>query len=82
MFDKQPNKTPTSIGTIVISLIDPTGDNADRVIRGTVTILDQNGEIIREWKGDLREYLTSQRLTSLATFMTDLRTKAAAEFLP
>lgn len=78
-FDRISTKVPTTIGKVEVRLIDDV-DNG-RSILGRVTVLDQNGEFIREWSGDLRPQLTSAQLTALSNFLDSLRTKATAEFI-
>lgn len=81
-FTRVENRVPTSIGPIEIRLVDANGDNAQRGIRGSVRILDQGGELLREWNGDLRQHLTAQQINGLISLLDALRTKAASEFLP
>jgi hypothetical protein len=81
-FGKKPQRTPSSIGTVTVTLVDPNGENTERNISASVEILDQNGRVMDAWYGNLHEHLTPQRRTSLSTFLDDLRAKAAAEFLP
>lgn len=81
-FVRVESRTPTSIGLIEVHLADQNGNNNERGIRGSVRILDQNGEQIREWQGDLRQHLTAAQLNGLVALLDALRTKAAAEFLP
>lgn len=83
-FTRVQSRVPAIIGPIEVHLADANGDNAQRSVRGSVRILDQNGELLKEWTGDLRSVnaLTAQQLSQLAAIQDSLRTKAAAEFLP
>lgn len=81
-FQQEPVKTPTSIGRIHVTLSDPDGVNSNRSIFGVAKILDQSGEEMDEWRGDLQPHLTAAQITSLVNFLNALRTQAVDQLLP
>lgn len=81
-FTTEPTRTPTSIGELVLVLKDPDGTNPNRSIFGEVTVLDQSGEVIRLWHGDVQQHLNQAQISGLVSFLDDLRAQAASELLP
>jgi hypothetical protein len=77
------NRTPTSIGTLRIRLIDEDGISANMRAYYSVDVLDENGEKIDfpGTDGDLVPHLTPTQISNLVAFMQAMRDKAVAEFL-
>lgn len=83
-------KTPTAVQKIVIKLVSELfpdgggGTTDERGIAYEVTVVDQdgNGMPFPHSSGNLQPHLSGAQLTQLNQFMTDMRTKAEAEFLP
>jgi hypothetical protein len=78
-----PNR-PQRIGDIAIVLRSPApiADEPQPItVTAHISVIMDNGNVrVREI--DLGDHLSAQRLTSLRTFMDDIRTKANAEILP
>lgn len=81
-FDRQINRTPAAIGPIRIKLDDPTGATAEMAATFFLTVLDQDGQVLKEIHGDLVPHLTTQQRNGLIQLMEDLRALAVAEILP
>jgi hypothetical protein len=86
-FQKEANRVPTSIPIFTVMLIDNTGDEDASVdigkhARFRVRVFDQNGDILREFGGDLKPHLTAGQIAELLDIMTDLRAQAEEEILP
>lgn len=84
-FPQAQPKTPTAIGNIAVVLKDAiaTGEAAAyQSVHFTVRVLDQNGDAMRDYQGNLEPYLTSAEKTALMGFMTTLRARAEAQILP
>lgn len=83
-FPTQPvlTLTPTAIADLVVTLRspDPRGDEQPSASY-QVGVLYSSGEI-RELRGDLVPYLTTQEINSLLAFLATLRTRAAGQLLP
>lgn len=83
-FTEQASSIPTSIGAIVITLLDkPVSDEpALKTARYKVHVLDQDGQEMRVIEGDLVPHLVQADVTWLLDFVTRMRTKAVDELLP
>ncbi len=81
-FPLEPTRIPTAILDISIDLFDPDPlGEENQGVRYSVQIEFDNGEIAVR-AGNLVPQLTPAQITQLQTFLADMRTKAAAEFLP
>ena len=78
-FTQEAVKTPTSIGPIRIKLTNlPDGTNTTFF---TVEVLDQNGILFSEERGDLTPHLSAGQITTINNFLAAMRTKAVDEIL-
>lgn len=69
------------ISKITVQLEDPDGTNANRTITAQVIVHNLEGEWAGTWQGDLQPHLGAGTLSSLATFLDNLRTQAEQELL-
>ena len=81
-FDRQANRTPAAIGPLRIKLDDPTGVTVEMQALFHLSVLDQDGQVMKEIGGDLTPHLTPAQRSGLIQLMQDLRALAAAEILP
>jgi len=81
-FDPEPSTTPTSIGHIVIRLLDQDGTNPNRDGKFEVTVLDQNGDAMRQRSGDILAKGNAQVKSKGVAFLDAVRAQAEAEMLP
>lgn len=82
-FDVIPTKTASGVGKITIILVDPDPSNLEENQDVLFNIeIKFNDESIEEKGGGLIPHLTGNQIAQLQTFLTDMRTKAEAEFLP
>ena len=72
----------TSIGQIYVTLLDADGTAPNRDINGSIQILDQRGDVMWDWNGDLKPHLSAGQLSGLSDFLDSLRTQAETELLP
>ena len=81
-FPRETAAQPESIGRITVIINDPTdASGEEQSLKAEIEVEMSDGSRRRR-EVDLTQHLSPQRLTSLATFMSDLRTKAASEILP
>jgi hypothetical protein len=79
-FELQSVRTPTSIGTLQVVLVDdgtPMGKRAEFQF----DVLDQNGAVIRRLNGDLVPHITQGQIDALLAFMAGLRTQAHTQVI-
>lgn len=81
VWSTEPNRIPTSIGTIALALFDHDGVPANHTITFNVAVLDQNEEVLAARTGDLELHLTAAQKIVLVDFMAEMRTKAETELL-
>lgn len=77
------SRTPASLASIKIALIDNDGVPANMRAHYYVQVLDSSGNVIDfpGMSGDLKNHLTTAQINALVAFMQDMRTKAENEFL-
>jgi hypothetical protein len=80
-FTREPGRTPTSIGEIVIVLRDNVNP-VDQKIEYQLRVLDALGKEVATQSGNLAPQLTQAQITQLQAFMAAMRTKAQTEILP
>lgn len=84
-FTPQPSVTPTSIGTIFITLIDKPASGDDPEIKSAnykIYVMDQDGHRMSVPEGDLVPHLQQSDITWLLDFVARMRAKAESELLP
>ena len=83
-FTPEQRIVPTSIGTIIITLIDKpaNGEPAIKTARYKVQVLNQNGNEMSVPEGDLVPHILQSDITWLLDFLARMRAKAEAELLP
>ena len=81
-FEQEKTRTPTSIGAIVITLSDADGTGGHASSGISVDIQDQDGALIRQWRGSLQEHLSPGEIQAVWNFLVAIRQKAVAGFLP
>jgi hypothetical protein len=91
-FQSVQTSVPTTVRGIRITLIEQPDyasmDNPEphtlRLVEYDVEVLDQNGArmIFPHSSGDLVPHLTQTQINNLLAFMSSMRAKATAEFLP
>jgi hypothetical protein len=81
-FSQESNRTPTSIGTIHVTLQDPDGVAGNRGARYVLEVEDQDGDVMRTLNGDLVPHLSSAQINAIQDFLDDIRAKAVNEVLP
>lgn len=87
-WEQEPVRTPTTISRFAIRLFD-TYEGLDEELNPIITqsaryefvVVDQNGEFVKEYAGDIVPFLTSGQISAAQQFMTDMRAKAEAEVL-
>lgn len=75
-------RTPTAIGDIRITLIDPDPTGSEPQAAGYEFQLRYSDGSVEMRRGDLTPHLTQQQISSLVAFMAAMRAKAVAEVLP
>lgn len=78
-------KTPTSIGTIIVTLTDKPAMNEEPAIKGAryhVIVMDQDSDHMATQEGNLVPHLSQSDVDWLLDFMTRMRAKAIAELIP
>ena len=87
VFDPATDPTPTEIGSFIVHLKDMTtggGADGDEPYQAAVfelQVLDQFGQVIQTYNGDLVPHLTQQQIDGLIGFMSDLRAQASLQIL-
>lgn len=83
-FEREPQRTPTAIGNLVVILKDgvareeePAYKSAHFEIR---VVMSDGTEVVK--RGDLIPHITLQQRTGLIDFLNDLRAQAQNEILP
>lgn len=81
-FERATSDVPTTIGTVIVTLVDDPVDG--QKVNYEIAVLDQDGQQMRVRGdiGNLVPHLTAGQITALQNFMADIRTKAVAELLP
>ena len=83
-FPQAQPKTPTTLGNIVVVLKDAVATEEGPAYQNahfTVPVLDQDGNMMRDYQGDLEPHLTPAEKASLMGFMTTLRARAEVQIL-
>lgn len=83
-------KTPTAIGDIGVSLLDPEVEGSPKRARYSIQVLDQDGLVVDDWfrRGDLvpylddaSTYLTTADRAALIDLLDRIRQEAALRIL-
>ena len=72
-FPRARNRTPATLGAIVVKLIDAPPAPA---FTFEIVLLDAGGEQADSIRGDLEPHLTAGQVTALTNFMATIRAKA------
>lgn len=81
-FSKEPVKTPVSVYNIRITLTDNDATSGFPSSKNFQVDIKFNNGSIETRSGDLTPHLSAAQLTQLNSFLTAMRAKATAEFLP
>ena len=81
-FTRQANNVPTSIGRIVIRLVDGDGTTGNQRTLFKVQVLNASGDEFETLTGNLVPHLTGAQITAIQDFLDDIRTQAENEILP
>ena len=81
-FTREPTRTPEAIEDISVELFqpNPAGDEVAGATYSVQVRMSDGSIVVRT--GDLTPHITQAQIDSLLGFMTTLRAKAIAEFLP
>jgi len=79
-FNKESSQIPSTIGSFSVVINTPNGV-APATINAFVDVLAGDGSIIRRVSLDLLPHLAGAQITTIETFMANLRTKAVVEMI-
>ncbi len=82
IFSKQTARIATKIGKLTIQLTvyeEEGGETPEKGIHYQIVLKDVNGNTVRYSadRGNLRPYLTENQITTIETFLDNMKTKAA-----
>lgn len=81
-FVPEAPKTPTSVGTITVSLLDYDGTGEMMSGNIEVEIVDETGVTMKAVSVKARDVLSNANLTKFAELLTAIRQQAVAELIP